>query len=84
MKKTNLNCEPPLRAFKSALANLLDLIFVPTSFMRFSHRKVSEGYFKPLSNSKSEFLQVLPYTSAALWEAGRLYGYYEIAEYLLK
>ena len=84
MRKTNPNCEPPLRAFESALANLLDFIFIPTSFIRLSHRKVSEGYFKPLSKSKSEFLQVLPYTCAALWEAGRLYGYYKIIEHLLK
>jgi len=69
---------------RPALAELADLLFVPTSILRLTHTNVQEGEWKPLEKYKdSKFAQVLPYIGAYIYETGRLYAYYSLIEKLV-
>ena len=72
---------------RPALEELADLLFVPSSFLRFAHTKSKEGVFQLKEQYKdSRFLQtylkVYPYLSATFLEGFRLYGYYKLGENL--
>jgi len=66
---------------RPALAELADLLFVPTSLLRITHTNVQEGRWTPIEEHKnSKFAQVLPYIGAYFYETARLYGYYKLIE----
>ena len=72
----------------STLIELIDILFVPSSFLRFAHKKRLEGIFQPkekFENSKFTqiFSKIYPYLSASFLEGFRLYGYYKLAERLI-
>ena len=65
------------------LIELLDLIYIPSSMLRFAHKRKKLGDFKPKDKYKnSRFWQVeceiYPYLSTSFLEVFRLYGYYQI------
>jgi hypothetical protein len=74
------------RTQESASLKLLDLLYVPTSLLRLTHRKVQEGAWgQPREEYKDskfakEFGRVAPYVMASMWEGARLYGYYNLSE----
>jgi hypothetical protein len=75
---------------KSPSLELLDFIYVPSSLLRLTHRKVKEGAWgQPIEKYKDsrfakEFGRVAPYVMASMWEGARLYGYYQLGEAIAK
>ena len=77
------------RSRKSPALELVDLLYVPTSILRFTHRRMQEGYFQLRNEYRdSRFAQsstkVTIYTMASMWEGARLYGYYKLGEAIIK
>ncbi len=67
-----------------AIAELADLLFIPTSFLRIAHTNVQEGRWNlKVECENSKLAQVLPYIGAYFYETARLYGYYKLAEALI-
>ena len=70
---------------RPALEELVDFLFIPTSFLRFAHTLKREGKFELKTEYKdSKFWQtyskIYPYLSACFLEGFRLYGYYKLIE----
>jgi hypothetical protein len=71
---------------RTASLELLDFLYVPTSLLRLTHRKVQEGAWgQPReeyedSRFASKFAKVAPYIGASMWEGARLYGYFKLGE----
>lgn len=65
-----------------SLIEIIDLLLMPSSLLRFTYDVEKEGYFKikkePHSQFMKSFLKVYPYMGASVWETARLYGYYEL------
>lgn len=56
---------------------LLDILYVPSSLLRLTHRKVQNGELQPKEEYKdSKFTKALPYIMASYLEVARLGGYY--------
>ena len=70
----------------SALVEIVDILYVPGSLLRFAHKKRMEGVFNIPDDQESAFQRGLaktyPYLQATCLEGLRLYTYYYIGEKL--
>ncbi len=65
----------------SAAKKLVDLLFLPSSFIRLANEKRRETNFPRKDNKAFTKLDyVLCYGTPTIWEAARLYGYYKLCE----
>ncbi len=68
----------------STTRKLVDLLFVPSSFLKLAKRKMDEGEVtRRFGQPKpDDFDKMFYYGAPLMWEGARLYGYYKLAEYL--